>query len=164
MNLAPLSIIRNLRNIRNLTIITSMLLLVSAAAQAELKRDGIVLETSCAINQQSPSEISKVCFAQVIGLPGEFITTRAIDGGTLVWMIGHETLGSLNVISLGTIQNRFLVLNANANLETLYGTINQITSTVDGGVQVDGNLGTQPVLASEFESYLHTMGQTDLSL
>ena len=101
-----------------------MLLLISAASQAELKRDGIVLETSCGINQQSPSEISKVCFAQVIGLPGEFITTRAIDGGTLVWMIGHETLGTLNVISLGTIQNRFLVLNANANLETLYGTIN----------------------------------------
>ncbi|MBL7671037.1 MAG: hypothetical protein JNM39_11190 [Bdellovibrionaceae bacterium] len=154
-------------------ILAAFLLLTSSiSVQAEIRPPGAVLETSCAINRQMPSEITQICFAQVIGLQGEFVTTRNFDGITSVWKVtqriessendqtDEKIVDNLELVSVGYLKNRFLVREENA--EVLTASLAQMTCLLDGSIEVEGSLGHQPIRASKFQTFFFTMGQTEL--
>lgn len=163
-----------LATLSTITLLTAFSLLSSKPAQAEIRRHGVVLETSCATNRQLPSDITRICFAQVVGLPGEFLTTRNLNGLTQVWKLTQRIDSSeneqeikhiteiLELASVGVVQNRFLVRAADA--EILTASLRQTTSLFDGAMEVEGSFGLQPLTASNFETYLFTMDQPEQDL
>ncbi|MBK7961515.1 MAG: hypothetical protein IPK04_10140 [Bdellovibrionales bacterium] len=148
------------------TIITTFLLLTSSiSVQAEIRPPGAVLETSCAMNRQMPSEITQICFAQVIGLQGEFMTTRNFDGITRVWKVtqriessendqtDEKVVDNLELVSVGYLKNRFLVRAENA--EVITASLAQMTCLLDGSIEVGGSLDINQSGPQNFKLFLH---------
>lgn len=152
---------------KNLLIsLVSILTTFSVFAHAELKQNGTVLEYACAVNAVPDSRIQKICFAEVVGHLGQYVTTEDRNGIHSAWIIsediqpaqigkGDQKFERLQVQQIGVVQNGQLLQTINA--EALVGKILKYTSNDEQVLAINGQIQGEKINASEFRTFVFTM-------
>lgn len=150
----------------NLLAATAFLILAHQQVFAELKPAGTVQEYTCADNQNKESSIAKICFAQVIGEEGHFMTTSDQQGVKQLWRttesdliyvdISEQKTESYQVQYVGNILNS--QLQHTIHTAVLGGHILKVSNANSQVIFVNGEIYGSKISASQFENFLFTLG------
>ena len=110
--------------------------------------------------------IQKICFAQVVGVSGEFVTTEDLSGAKSAWFVsediqpnqigkGDQKFNRLQVQQIGVVQNG--QLQQTINTEVLVGRVLKVTSADEEVLAINGQIQGEKINASEFSTYVFTM-------
>ena len=148
--------------------IVTLMTVATQVVHAELKQDGTVLSYACAANENTNSQMHKVCFAQVVGDEGQFLTTEDLQGTTRAWRVsevvqppqigkGGSKFERLQLQQIGIVQNN--ILHQTINTEVLVGRLLKLSDDQSQIVGIDGEILGEHVTASNFQTYSFTMDQ-----